>query len=218
MLWEEKAILILYNARLILFYFQLNPLCGLVSHLRGLACLLHLPGWTSGEHYCYSWLVGWRENFDYDCVSVLRRILHKREGVYHGQFQLYLVILAVVDSFLLIFFLIDNVIIDRIAPYQGSWYYVVVPFLSHPFKNISFTMSNGHGHCPCSGWWWWLWRGSWLSPSHSKVKTSCLAMSSSLSSSPPQLIGQSMEFYWGPVIFKNIRGNIVYAKGVLAFS
>ena len=65
----------------------------------------------------------------------------KRRGIHQGQFQLYLIILAVVDSFLLLLFLLDNVFIGHFADRSDDWYYVVVPFLTHPIKSISFTMS-----------------------------------------------------------------------------
>ena len=68
-------------------------------------------------------------------------MLQKRSRIYQGQFQHYLIILSVVDSFLLLLFLLDNVIIDQFAAYQNGWYYAVVPFFSHPVKSISFTMS-----------------------------------------------------------------------------
>ena len=38
-------------------------------------------------------------------------------------------------------FLIDNVIIGHIRMSSEDWYYTVVPYLTHPIKNISITMS-----------------------------------------------------------------------------
>ena len=68
--------------------------------------------------------------------------MKKRPRINQEQFQHYLIILAVVDSFLLLFWL-DNVFIDHFAVHSDDWYYMymVVPFLTHPIKNISFTMS-----------------------------------------------------------------------------
>ena len=65
----------------------------------------------------------------------------RRTPFFLSQFQPYLTVLAVVDTFLIILFLVDNVIIGHIATAESYWYYTVVPYITHPVKTISITMS-----------------------------------------------------------------------------
>ena len=65
----------------------------------------------------------------------------RRTPFFLSQFQPYLTVLAVVDTFLIILFLVDNVIIGHIATAESDWYYTVVPYITHPVKTISITMS-----------------------------------------------------------------------------
>ena len=65
----------------------------------------------------------------------------RRTPFFLSQFQPYLTVLAVVDTFLIILFLVDNVIIGHIATVESDWYYTVVPYITHPVKTISITMS-----------------------------------------------------------------------------
>ena len=65
----------------------------------------------------------------------------ERLPLFLGHFQRYLLVLAFVDSFLIIMFILDNVIIGHLASRKSNWYYTVVPYLTHPIKNISITMS-----------------------------------------------------------------------------
>ena len=65
----------------------------------------------------------------------------RRTPFFLSQFQPYLTVLAVVDTFLIILFLVDNVIIGHLATAESAWYYSVVPYITHPVKTISITMS-----------------------------------------------------------------------------
>ena len=38
-------------------------------------------------------------------------------------------------------FLIDNVMVGHITMSKEQWYYMVIPYITHPVKNISITMS-----------------------------------------------------------------------------
>ena len=58
-----------------------------------------------------------------------------------SRFQPYLTVLAFVDTFLIIMFLLDNVLIGHISMSSEDWFYTVVPYLTHPLKKISITMS-----------------------------------------------------------------------------
>ena len=65
----------------------------------------------------------------------------KRLPLFLSHFQPYLTVLAFVDTFLILMFLLDNVIIGHISMSNEDWYYTVVPYLTHPIKNISITMT-----------------------------------------------------------------------------
>ena len=54
-------------------------------------------------------------------------------------FNQYLIVLALVDSFLIIMFVIDDVLVGLIK--SGEWFFTVVPYITHPVKCISITMS-----------------------------------------------------------------------------
>ena len=56
-------------------------------------------------------------------------------------FQPYLIILALVDTFLILMYILDHVYIDYMDMSNTHWYYTVVPYITHPIKNISITMS-----------------------------------------------------------------------------
>ena len=58
-----------------------------------------------------------------------------------GNFLHYLTSLALIDIFLILFFLLDNIIIDHQDPNKEDWYYTIVPYLTHPGKQISITMA-----------------------------------------------------------------------------
>ena len=74
-------------------------------------------------------------------LAVLTRMGKNNSSLFLGNFQPYLTVLAFVDSFLIIMFILDNVIIGHLATSTDHWYYTVVPYLTHPIKNISITMS-----------------------------------------------------------------------------
>ena len=63
----------------------------------------------------------------------------KRREPFLTHFQQYLIILAIVDSFLIIMFVIDDVIVGHIK--SGEWFFTVVPYVTHPVKCISITMT-----------------------------------------------------------------------------
>ena len=65
----------------------------------------------------------------------------RRSTSFLSVFQPYLTILALVDTFLILMYLLDNVFIDHIDMSNTYWYYTVVPYITHPIKNISITMS-----------------------------------------------------------------------------
>ena len=80
----------------------------------------------------------------YDIIysSVLWRIKKKRETRrFQGHFQLYLIILSIVDSLVILLFLIDNGFIAHFATTSDKWTFMVIPFVTYPIKNISITMS-----------------------------------------------------------------------------
>ena len=82
---------------------------------------------------------------DYSLVisyfSVLRIMGSRRIPSSLSLFQPYLIILALVDTFLIFMYLLDNVFIDHIDMSNTYWYYTVVPYITHPIKSISITMS-----------------------------------------------------------------------------
>jgi hypothetical protein len=61
--------------------------------------------------------------------------------LFFSHFQPYLTVLAFVDSFMILMFLLDNVIIGNNTMSNNNWFYTVVPYLTYPIKNISITMS-----------------------------------------------------------------------------
>ena len=69
--------------------------------------------------------------------SVLRRMRRREPCMIH--FHQYLIVLAIVDSFLIIMFVIDDVIVGQLK--SGEWFFTVVPYVTHPVKCISITMS-----------------------------------------------------------------------------
>ena len=79
-------------------------------------------------------------SFDF-FFSVLRIMGSRRSASFLSVFQPYLTILALVDTFLILMYLLDNVFIDHIDMSNTYWYYTVVPYITHPIKNISITMS-----------------------------------------------------------------------------
>ena len=58
-----------------------------------------------------------------------------------SRFQPYLTVLAFVDTFLIFMFLLDNVFLGHINMSTEDWFYTVVPYVTHPLKRISITMS-----------------------------------------------------------------------------
>ena len=64
--------------------------------------------------------------------------MRQRESVLTN-FNQYLIVLALVDSFLIIMFVIDDVLVGLIK--SGEWFFTVVPYVTHPIKCISITMS-----------------------------------------------------------------------------
>ena len=73
--------------------------------------------------------------------SVLRGIRRRRSPAFLCQFHQYLTVLAIVDSFLILMYLLDNVIVGHISMSNNQWFYTVIPYLTHPIKSISITMS-----------------------------------------------------------------------------
>ena len=68
-------------------------------------------------------------------------MVRRRSPYLSGNFLNYLSILALVDNFLILLFLLDNVIINHHDHEKDDWYYTVVPYLTHPIKHISITMA-----------------------------------------------------------------------------
>ena len=58
-----------------------------------------------------------------------------------SHFPPYLIVLALVDSFLILMYLIDNVIVGHVTMSGHQWFYIFIPYLTHPIKSISITMS-----------------------------------------------------------------------------
>ena len=56
-----------------------------------------------------------------------------------SQFDQYLTVLAIVDSFLILMFIVDNIVLGQIR--AGDWFFTVVSYVTHPIKRISITMS-----------------------------------------------------------------------------
>ena len=57
-----------------------------------------------------------------------------------SHFQPYLIVLAVVDSFLIVMFALDNIIGDN-SMSKHAWFFTVIPLFTHPMKNIAITLS-----------------------------------------------------------------------------
>ena len=74
-------------------------------------------------------------------IIVLRRMRRRRSPAFLCHFHQYLTVLAIVDSFLILMYLVDNVIVGHITMSNNQWFYTVIPYLTHPIKNISITMS-----------------------------------------------------------------------------
>ena len=68
-------------------------------------------------------------------------MVRRRSPSLPGNFLNYLTTLAIVDTFLILLFLLDNIIINHHDQQKDDWYYTVVPYLTHPLKQISITMS-----------------------------------------------------------------------------
>ena len=68
-------------------------------------------------------------------------MVKRRSPSLPGNFLNYLTTLALVDIFLILLFLFDNVIINHHDHQKDDWYYFVVPYLTHPIKHISITMA-----------------------------------------------------------------------------
>ena len=64
--------------------------------------------------------------------------MRQKESIFTN-FNQYLIVLALVDSFLIIMFVIDDVIVGQLK--SGEWFFTVVPYVTHPVKCISITMS-----------------------------------------------------------------------------
>ena len=64
--------------------------------------------------------------------------MRQKESIFTN-FNQYLIVLALVDSFLIIMFVIDDVLVGLIK--SGEWFFTVVPYITHPVKCISITMS-----------------------------------------------------------------------------
>ena len=58
-----------------------------------------------------------------------------------GNFLDYLITLALVDTFLILLFLLDNIFFNHHEEQQDDWYYTVITYLMHPIKKISITMA-----------------------------------------------------------------------------
>ena len=58
-----------------------------------------------------------------------------------SRFKSYLIVLAFIDIFLIIMFLLDNVLIGHTSMSSNDWFYTIVPYITHPLKRISITMS-----------------------------------------------------------------------------
>ena len=57
-----------------------------------------------------------------------------------SHFQPYLMVLAVVDSFLLLMFVLDTIIGDN-SMSKHAWFFTVIPLFTHPTKSIAITLS-----------------------------------------------------------------------------
>ena len=68
-------------------------------------------------------------------------MVRRRSPSLPGNFLNYLTTLALVDTFLILLFLLDNIIINHHEEQKDDWYYTVVPYLTHPIKQISITMA-----------------------------------------------------------------------------
>ena len=68
-------------------------------------------------------------------------MVRRRSPSLPGNFLNSLTTLAIVDSFLILLFLLDNIIINHHDQQKDDWYYNVVPYLTHPVKQISITMA-----------------------------------------------------------------------------
>ena len=68
-------------------------------------------------------------------------MVKRRSPSLPGNFLNYLTTLALIDSFLILLFLLDNIIIDHHDPHKKEWYYTVVPYFTHPIKQVSITMA-----------------------------------------------------------------------------
>ena len=73
--------------------------------------------------------------------QVLRRMVKRKSPTLPGSFLHYLTSLALIDIFLILFFLLDNIIINHHDQNKEEWYYKIVPYLTHPGKQISITMA-----------------------------------------------------------------------------
>ena len=134
-----KTLIIHSNKSLL---FQCHPICWNLSAARSVASL----------SYCY-WRNGWQyhlcdwsvcediQHFTNNGTLVLTRIRRRKSPVFLSHFQPYLIVLALVDSFLILMYLIDNVIVGHVTMSDHQWFYTVIPYFTHPIKNISITMS-----------------------------------------------------------------------------
>ena len=92
-------------------------------------------------HLCARSVSVYIYHFSNNGLLVLRRMRRRKSHVFLSHFQPYLIVLALVDSFLILMYVIDNVIVGHVTMRNYEWFYTVIPYLTHPTKSISITMS-----------------------------------------------------------------------------
>jgi hypothetical protein len=68
-------------------------------------------------------------------------MVRRRSPSLPGNFLNYLTTLALVDTFLILLFILYNIIINHHDQQKDDCYYTVVPYITHPVKQISITMA-----------------------------------------------------------------------------
>ena len=72
-------------------------------------------------------------------VSVMTKMRGKKSTIVVSNFHQYLIVLAMVDIFLILMFVVDDVILGQLK--SGEWFFTVIPYITHPVKCISITMT-----------------------------------------------------------------------------
>ena len=68
-------------------------------------------------------------------------MMQRQSPALPGNFHNYLTTLSLIDAFLIFIFFLDSIVANHHADVKEAWYYYFTPYILHPMKSISLTMS-----------------------------------------------------------------------------